>query len=372
MIPSVLREDLERVAASQIPLDLYRGRSFLVTGATGLIGSLLTRTLLYLNETRGLQLHVTAVVRNAEKARGIYGEALDDPALSLLVWDVTRPLPPEDRPAGTDYIIHAAAVTTSRDMVKYPADNILVSFCGTQHLLELARDTGAKSMIYVSSMEVYGAMPEDAGRVTEDMLGYVDLTAARSCYPEGKRICECLCSAFAHQYGLHVTTVRLAQTFGAGILPGENRVFAQFARSVLSGSDIVLHTRGQSEGNYVYASDAAAAILLLLTEGESGAAYNVANEASHMRICDMAELVADEVAGGRIRVVYDIPEDLESMGYAPDTRLFLSSEKLRDLGWAPQIGMTEAYLRMLQWMQSPDFRTAPQRGHAPQKGETPS
>lgn len=123
-----------------------------------------------------------------------------------------------------------------------------------QAVLELAREKNA-AMVYVSSMEVYGN-PNLTHEVSEEDYGYINLSNVRSSYPESKRMCECLCTAYASQYGVQVCTARLAQTFGAGILATENRVFAQFARSAISGSDIVLHTLGQSEGNYVYTSDA--------------------------------------------------------------------------------------------------------------------
>ena len=63
-------------------------------------------------------------------------------------------------------------------------------------------------------------------------------------------MCECLCSAYASEYQLPVKIARLAQTFGAGVNPSETRVFAQFARSLIHGEDIILHTEGKSYGNY--------------------------------------------------------------------------------------------------------------------------
>lgn len=104
------------------------------------------------------------------------------------------------------------------------------------------------------------------------------LANVRLSYPEGRRMSELLCNSYAEQYVLRVVTARLAQAFGAGVLPSENRVFTQFARSTMQGEDIVLHTTDQSEGNYVYAMDAVKAILLLLQKGEAKQAYNVANE----------------------------------------------------------------------------------------------
>ena len=77
-------------------------------------------------------------------------------------------------------------------------------------------------------------------------------------------MCENMCVAYGTQYEVPVKIARLAQTFGAGVLPGENRVFAQFARSAMKGSDIVLHTEGKSEGNYCYTADAVRALLTIL------------------------------------------------------------------------------------------------------------
>ena len=217
----------------------------------------------------------------------------------------------------------------------------------TDEVLQAALANQVEAMVYLSSMEVYG-QPKATCQTTEEDLGYVDLTNVRSSYPEGKRMSELLCNSYAEQYGLRVVTARLAQVFGAGVLPSENRVFAQFARSAMQGEDIVLHTTGQSEGNYVYAMDAVKAILLLLQKGEAKQAYNVANEASHLMIKAMAEMVQQEFGAPDAKVVIDIPK--ENMGYAPDVKLWLSSQKLQRLGWQPTVGLKESYARLIQWL----------------------
>ena len=116
----------------------------------------------------------------------------------------------------------------------------------------------------------------------------------------------------------------------------------QFARSAMEGKDIVLKTRGQSLGNYCATEDAISGILTILKNGNDGAVYNVVNEDNTMKIIDMAQIVASEIADGNINVVLDL-EDSSKTGYAPDTGLRMSGEKLRGLGWKPTKNIVEMY-----------------------------
>ena len=345
---SVLTEDFENLLNSELDISRLKNKSLVITGATGLIGSLLVRFLLYANRKRKLNLTVYALVRNEAKAHNLYGSLLNDESLQLVVHDLktAAAVNIED---GVDFIIHAAAVTASKVMVQDPVGTFEVALKGTKKMLELARQKKAR-MVYISSMEIYG-QPKNTTNTTEEDLGFIDLTNPRSCYPEGKRACECLCTGYSAQYQVEVVSARLAQTFGAGVLPSENRVFAQFARSALKHEDLILHTQGLSEGNYVYTADAVKAILMLLYLGQPGQAYNVANEHSHLTIKAMAELVAQVLSEGQSQVVIDVPQDSASLGYAPDVKMKLNSKKLQCLGWKPTVALPEAYLKLAQWFE---------------------
>ncbi len=348
---SYLEEDLQKTAQG-LPRELY-GSAILVTGATGLVGSQVIKTLLAANEIMDAQITVLAQVRSWNKLERLYEDYRDDngnynPALVFIGGDLTEEL---DVPQDVDYIVHTASPTASKYFVEHPVETIDAAIGGTKRILELAKEKNCKGVVYLSSMEAFGVTDPSLPFVTEDDLGYIDIHKVRSCYSESKRLCELLCSCYAAEYGVPVRTARLAQTFGAGIPYEENRVFAQFAKSAMNGTDIVLHTRGLSDGNYVYTADAVAAILLLLVKGEVGEAYTVANEQSHITIGGMAEMVAKELANGQIQVVYDIPEDALTYGYAPDVKMQLNSQKLQALGWKPEVGLLEAYRRMMASMQ---------------------
>lgn len=341
-----MRSEILDGRLSALPAGLFepfRGKSVLVTGATGLVGSLVCKALLLADERLGLGCTVVAVCRSHEKLAAVLDGYVGLGPLRVAKCDLSRGRP---EAGGVDYILHAAAVTKSRTMVESPADVIATSLRGTEGMLSLARETGAR-MVYVSSMEAYGTLPEGAV-ADEPSLGWIDLEVPRSCYPESKRMCECMCNAWAAQYGVAVCSARLAQTFGAGVLPGEGRAFMQFARAAMRGEDVVLRTAGLSEGNYVDATDCAAALLLLLAKGEPGRAYNVANEELHATIRDVAQLAVDVLGEGKSRVVVDVDET-NSAGYAPDVHLRLSSARLRALGWIPTTSLANSFRQLASY-----------------------
>lgn len=342
-----LTEDLEWLSTA-LEQSALPNHTVFITGASGLVGSLLVKAILVYNRHHpATQITVYAGVRDVEKLTAVLSDTVMPEELThrnvySVVGDISLPL---SLPGPCEYIIHTAAPTASRYFLTNPVE-VIDSICqGTKQVLELAKAHQVKGMVVLSSMEVFGVVGTEQRR-SENELGYLDLQNIRSCYSEGKRLAECLCAAYAAEYAVPVTVARLAQTFGAGVPAGENRVFAQFARSAVKGENIVLHTTGESVGNYCYTADAIRALLLLLEKGEAGQAYTVVNEDMTMSIRSMAELVAREFSNGRSEVVLEIPKE-NVYGYAPQTKLHLSGKKLRALGWVPTVNMQEAYTRML-------------------------
>lgn len=343
----VLQEDLDYIANSFPDIDKLKNSTIFVTGATGLVGSYAVKALAAINRIHSADIKILALVRNPEKAKIVFGKLLERGDVSLVVGNVLEKIQTEYK---IDYIIHCASVTNSKEMVTKPVETICVAVDGTRNILELAKKNNVKSAVYISSMEVYGSPEASLPYVSENNYGYVDVLSVRSCYPEGKRMCECLCASYSHEYKLPVKIARLAQTFGAGVSKDETRVFAQFARSLINEEDIVLHTKGESTGNYCYTRDCVLGILYILIRGENGTAYNVTNESTNMTIAEMAKMVAEK--SDKISVIFDIPEDSLKFGYAPSVKMKLSSEKLRSLGWKSDVNLLEMYERMIKSWQA--------------------
>ena len=317
-------------------MEALKNATFLVTGATGLVGGAFVRALLCANRLRDLNARVLAPVRSMERAeRALYG-VFERPEIRVFPMDVTRPME-IDEPI--DYILAGAGVTKSKLFVTKPVETIETALMSAECALRLAREKRVRGMVYLSSMEAFGVTDPALSSVAEENLGRIDLASVRSSYSEGKRMAECLCAAYAAEYGVPVKIARLAQTFGAGVRPDEGRAFMQFALSALRGENIVLHTTGESFGNYVALPDAVRAILMLLTRGEPGRAYTVTNPEACVPIRELARRTAQALSEPPVDVTFDIPSDPLRYGYAPDVKMRLSADRMMALGWTPEISL---------------------------------
>jgi len=340
----VFQEDLEIIAqADYIPWEQLRGKTCLITGATGLIGYTLTSALLYAGWKKQLDLTVVALVRNVEKAKQKFSAQLSKGLPLRFVQGDVEHLPPLDGPV--DYVIHGASPTASKYFVEHPVETIHTAVIGTMNLMRLAKDKQSQGFVYLSSMEVYGSVEEETP-LHENDLGYLNPLMVRSCYPESKRLCEALCAANASEYNLRAMSVRLAQTFGPGVDVNDNRAFAEFMRCARQGRDIVLQTLGDSKQPYIYTMDAASAILTVLLKGEKGQAYNAVNIETYCSIAEMARLVADHFSKEQ-PVAVKIAASEESMKKYPPKRFWnLSDENIKKIGWHAVRSLVEIYDRM--------------------------
>lgn len=322
-------------------ISILNGKKILVTGATGLIGQALIKFLLKTND----YFRIIAVVRNERKAREIFSEYMGS-NLEFIVSDVCTL---KNENLGIDYIIHGASQTASEAFVKKPVETIMTSFNGTRNMLEFARVNPVNSFVYLSSMEVYG-MPTDDEKINELYSACIDPMNVRACYPESKRICENLCASYSSEYGVPTKIVRLTQTFGPGVRYDDSRVFAEFARCAIENRNIILKTKGQTKRNYLYIEDAVSAILTVLLYGKVGEAYNAANEETYCSIYEMACLVAEKCASGKISVEIKEVKDILKFGYAPTLYMNLDTSKLKALGWSPTTNLQEMYQNMIAYM----------------------
>ena len=334
-----IQKDIDNFVKQFELADQLQGSVFLITGATGLIGATLIRCLLALNK----QIKIIAPIRNISKANDIFDKnqinSIEFINCDFIDYDYSQI-------GNIDFIVHCAAPTSSKFFVEHPVETFNTIMLGTQKMLSLANDKKIKSMVYLSSLEVYGEIQDDSNTIVEEYQGYLNPTTVRACYPMAKRATENLCCLYAAEYNTPVKIARLTQTTGAGIAKDDNRVIAQFARLAAQNQDIILHTTGESARPYCYVTDSISAILFILLKGSAGESYNVANEDTYISAKNMASFVQENF-NPNIHVKIEINEN---MGYAPATKQRLSASKLRQLGWNPKYGLKEIFDQLIRYL----------------------
>lgn len=337
-----IQRDIEELVSQKEYFEPFVNSSIVVTGATGLIGSILIKSLIKYGNIK-----VYACCRDENKFNSIFKDYTSD--FLIPVYSDILNLDLSD--ISYDYVIHCASITDSKTFVEKPVETINIAIDGTRNLLSQCLQKKIKGFLYLSSLEVYGSFDSDSIKnVKESDFGFIDCMSIRSSYSEGKRMVENICKAYQTQYNLPIKVARLCQTFGVGVSYTDNRVFAQFARAAIEEKDIVLKTKGDTVRNYCYITDAVSGILTILAKGQIGEAYNIANMQTTISISNMAEMVCDKFGGNKIKLVFDIVEDVTKLGYNPTVKIQLDSKKLSNIGWHPIVSLEEMFSRLINYL----------------------
>lgn len=332
----ILEQDINNIIKSSIiEWNLLKGKTIYISGASGIIGQFLVTVLLEANKRLNLRLQVVASVRDIKKTKSKYGSRIYDKALKLYKNDVTKEIKYSGK---ADYIIHCASSTSSRFFVENPVETLNTAFIGTNNLIRFALKKNSRSIVYLSSMEVYGTVTS-SGEITEKDLGSLDIMTSRSSYPMGKRASESLCFAYFQEYKVPVKIVRLAQIVNSCTEYTDPHLYAHIARSIIERRDLVLNTSGNTIQSFCYITDAITAILSVMLKGADGEAYNVSS--SSIKIKD---LVSDLCKKYGISLKFDINN---TNLYPAETNLTLSTEKLEQLGWKASVSPAQMWSNLI-------------------------
>ncbi len=331
-------EDIAYITKQELPWDKLTGKSFLISGATGLIGSCLIDALTALNKEKNLGIKVYAIGRNRDKIAARF----DAGTVTPVQQDVNKPFSDEIKSVKADYVLHLASNTHPMQYSTDPIGTIMTNLIGLNNMLEISE--GAERFLFASSVEIYGENRGDVERFDESYLGYIDCNTARAGYPEGKRAGEALCQSYISQKGMDIVIPRLSRTYGPTMLQSDTKAISQFIKKGVAAEDIVLKSEGTQLFSYSYVADAVTGLLYVLLLGENGGAYNIADEESDITLRDLAAIIAD-YAGKK--VIFELPDATEAAGYSKATKAILDSAKLKKLGWRAGYDMKKGLTRTI-------------------------
>jgi dTDP-glucose 4,6-dehydratase len=301
----------------------------LVTGGAGFIGSHLVDALL-----AGSGGRVTVLDRlSTGGSRMNLAQHDDDPRSSFVRADVNDAAVVDDLVAAADLVVHAAAESHVDRSIEDPRGFFRSNLMGTQTVLEAVRRHDRR-MLMVSTDEVYGSGHPDGGVFDEDHA-----LAPRSPYAASKAAADLLCGAYVATYGTDVTVVRGTNAFGPRQI---ERVVPTYAICALEGAPLPVYGEGLQRREFLHVRDWVRAAITVLRTGEAGVVYNIG--AGHeLPNLELAERIC-ALAGADRSLITFVPD---RPGH--DFRYGVSAERVRALGWEPEIPFDEGLAATVAW-----------------------
>lgn len=312
-------------------MESYCGKTVLVTGATGLIGSNLVHMLMDMGDVR-----VIAMSRSEGKAKRCFGKYSNHDRFVHIAQDIAQDIEIEEP---VHYIFHAAGPISGEIIKKQPLEVIFPNLKGTQNCCEFLlkqqkRMNLCGRMILFSSATVYGNPVFEKHRVSEQNTENGDaLENLNAAYSESKRMIEVIGLAYARQYQMDMVIARFSYVYGyTACRP--NTAFYEFIDKALAGQYIEIRSNRLNLRDNIYVEDAVRGVLAVGLRGKTQEAYNISSdgdEGNYESVAAMADIIAD-TAKKQHSTLRDVkclkPEQLE-LAYGVQ----MNNAKLKALGW---------------------------------------
>ena len=288
---------------------------YFITGGAGFIGSNYVEHLFQnVEDLTGLTIYdkftYAANPRN-------YQEFRNDPRLQVVKGDVCDFGLLEESIAEHDYVIHFAAETHVDRSIKNGSEFVHTNVLGTYNVLEASRRKGIKTVIHVSTDEVYGSLPKGSAEENFPLL-------PNSPYAASKASSDLIARSFFMTYNLDVRITRCCNNYGKYQFP--EKVIPVFVKALVNGQKLPIYGDGSNVREWIHVSDHVLGLQVVLEQGRSGETYNIGSG---------LHLTNNEIAHS-VMSAMNINDDLKSYikdRQGHDFRYSIDSRKISSLGF---------------------------------------
>lgn len=326
----IYKADVDAAASENLEWEKLAGKSLLLTGATGLIGTMIVDVLMKKNRDENLNVTIYATGRNENIAAQRFSDYWDDKNFHFVKMNVNEPIAQN---FSVNFIIHAASNNQNFLFSTDPVNTIMANILGTYNLMEFGVKNNIERFLFVSSGDSYGKPLNPDDDFDEKYCGYIDCNTLRAGYLEGKRAGESLCNAYIEQHGIDAVIARPCRIYGGTMRLDDTKAMSEFIMNGVRGENIVLKSEGLPKFSYIYVADCVTGIFYTFLKGKCGEAYNIADSSEILTLREIAEYIS-ELCG--TKVIFELPSEVQAKGFSNAARAVLINEKLRGLGWTPK------------------------------------
>lgn len=279
IIEADLRSIIDELGKEIVKIE---GKNILITGASGMLGGYITKTLMYANRnifSKPCHIYLT-LHNNSPFSESDYVHLIKESLITST---------PSVK--NINYIIHAASTAAPKLYINNMLETLNINILGLYSLLKMDLSS-LESFLLFSSAEIYGNSMNE-GKVTETYIGKVDHLNKRSCYVEGKRAAETISMNYYWEKNIPIKIARIFHTFGPGLNLDDGRVYSDFIKDGLEKKNISIRGNKDITRSYLYSKDASIMFFKLLLSNKNGEVYNIANEKNIATVEQLAKVTCD-------------------------------------------------------------------------------
>lgn len=309
-----------------------KGKTILVTGGNGFIGSHLIQNLLNYQAN----IVVASDILNANSyfiKKNLHKQVTFEP----IDISVKKEVDKLGELYNFDFIFHLAAQTIVTEAYTNPYNTFKINIMGTVNVLELARNTGVKGIVVASSDKAYGKTTSE----------YIETTALRGDHPYdvSKSATDLITQTYFNTYKLPAVITRVGNVYGPGDLHYD-RIIPGICNSIKTDTELKIRSDGTYVRDYISVKDVALAYVFLLKNFEKikGEAFNISSNETYS-VLDLINLI-------RSNFSLEIRYKIENTAKNEIPYQHLNSEKINKLGWKNTTNMKDYFLETLEWYKS--------------------
>jgi len=311
------------------------GKTFLVTGGSGFLGSWICDILVAMNAK------VICVDNLSSGLKNNIGNMVKGGRIQFIETDVST----FDTNEHLDFIIHMASIASPPLYQEYPIETLDANILGTKKMLELARKNNA-TMLFTSTSEIYGNTEKIP--TPESDYGYVNPHGPRAVYDEGKRAAEAYCYAYRKKFGAKARIARIFNTYGPRLDAKQTtqygRAVVKFIGQALSGNPLTVYGSGDQTRSFCYITDMTIGLMkLLLMPNLDGEVVNLGS-GEEITILGLANKII-KLTGSNSKIKFEaLPED-EPKRRRPDLG---KAKKL--LNYESKVTLDTGLKKTIEWL----------------------